>query len=345
MIRVLLAEDSLTQRQLLVEILNADPEIRVVGEAKDGAESVLLTRTLRPDVVVMDVHMPVLDGLAATKEIMVEVPTPIVLVSSSSSTLGVELALNALRAGALLVVEKPDKPGAPDFPVRRDQLVRMAKAMSQVKVVRHTAAQPPQAVPPPRLAAGRTPVRLVAIAASTGGPAVLQRILGDLPREFAVPVLVVQHIAAGFVQGLADWLNQSSLHPVKVAEDGEPLRPRVVYLAPDDRHPGVRAPGVIELSAAPPINGFRPSGTYLFESAARLYGPALAAVILTGMGRDGVEGLKAVRAAGGTVLAQDEASSVVFGMPGEAITAGVVDGVLGAEQIGRHLSALTGEGS
>jgi len=345
MIRVLLAEDSLTQRQLLVEILNADPEICVVGEAKNGAEGVSLARTLRPDVIVMDVHMPVMDGLAATKEIMVEVPTPIVLVSSSSSSLGVELALNAMRAGALLVVEKPDKPAAPDFHVRREQLVRMAKAMSQVKVVRHTAQQPSQAAPPPTLAVGRTPIRLVAIAASTGGPAVLQRILGDLPRDFAVPVLVVQHIAAGFVQGLADWLNGSSLHPVKVAEHGEPLRPRVVYLAPDDRHLGVKAPGLIELSAAPTVNGFRPSGTHLFESTARLYGPALAAVILTGMGRDGVEGLKAVRAAGGTILAQDEASSVVFGMPGEAISAGLVDGVLGAVQIGARLAELVGEGS
>jgi two-component system chemotaxis response regulator CheB len=345
MIRVLLVEDSLTQRQLLVEILNGDPGIRVVGEAKDGAEAVALARTLRPDLIVMDVHMPVMDGLAATKEIMVEVPTPIVLVSSSSSSLGVELALNAMRAGALLVVEKPDHPGAPDFPVRRDQLVRMAKAMSEVKVVRQHAGPPELAAPPPRAAVRGVPVRLVAVAASTGGPAVLQRILGDLPRDFAPPVLVVQHIAAGFVQGLADWLNGSSLHPVKVAEHGEPLRPRVVYLAPDDRHLGVKAPGLIELSAAPTVNGFRPSGTHLFESTARLYGPSLAAVILTGMGNDGVHGLRAVRAAGGTVLAQDEASCVVYGMPQEAIAAGVVDGVLGAVQIGARLAELVGEGS
>lgn len=344
MIRVLLAEDSLTQRQLLVEILNGDPEIRVVGEAKDGAEAVSLARKLRPDLIVMDIHMPGMDGLAATKEIMVQAPTPIVLISSSSSPLDVELALNAMRAGALLVVEKPNNPGAPAFDGRREQLLRMAKAMSQVKVVRQLAARPQQAAPPPRLAVRSAPIRLVAVAASTGGPAVLQRILGDFPRDFAAPILVVQHIAAGFVHGLADWLNASSLLRVKVAEDGEPLRQREIYLAPDDRHLGVRAPDIIELSAAPPINGFRPSGTYLFESAARLYGPSLAAVILSGMGSDGVEGLKAVRAAGGTVLAQDEASCVVFGMPQDAIAAGVVDMVLSAEQVGGHLAALVREG-
>ena len=344
MIRVLLAEDSLTQRQLLVEILNGDPEIRVVGEAKDGAEAVSLARNLRPDVIVMDIHMPVMDGLAATKEIMVQAPTPIVLISSSSSPLDVELALNAMRAGALLVVEKPNNRGAADFDGRREQLLRMAKAMSQVKVVRQRAAQPQRAEPASRLAVRSVPIRLVAVAASTGGPAALQRIVGDLPRDFAAPMLVVQHVAAGFVHGLADWLNASSLHQVKVAEDGEPLRQHVIYLAPDDRHLGIRAPDVIELSAVPPINGFRPSGTHLFESAARLYGPSLAAVILTGMGSDGVEGLKAVRAAGGTVLAQDEASCVVFGMPRDAITAGVVDAVLSAEQIGGRLAALVREG-
>lgn len=344
MIRVLLAEDSLTQRQLLVEILNGDPEIRVVGEAKDGAEAVSLARELRPDLIVMDIHMPVMDGLAATKEIMIQVPTPIVLISSSSSALDVELALNAMRAGALLVVEKPDNPGAPTFDGRREQLLRMAKAMSQVKVVRHRAGPTERAAGPTRAAVPGEPVRLVAVAASTGGPAVLQRIFGDLPRDFAAPILVVQHIAAGFVHGLADWLNASSLLQVKVAEDGEPLRRCVIYLAPEDRHLGVRAPNLIELSAAPPINGFRPSGTYLFESAARLYGPSLAAVILTGMGSDGAEGLKAVRAAGGTVLAQDEASCVVFGMPQDAIAAGVVDAVLSTEQIGGRLAALVREG-
>ena len=187
------------------------------------------------------------------------------------------------------------------------------------------------------------PARLVAIAASTGGPAVLQRVLSDLPGDFPAPVLVVQHIATGFVHGLADWLNASSSLRVKVAEDGEALEPHVAYLAADGRHLGTRAPGRIELSDEPPVGGFRPSGTYLFESAARLRGPAVAAVILTGMGSDGVAGLHKVREAGGTVLAQDEESSVVFGMPGDAVVAGLVDTVLGVEEIAPRLVALARE--
>ena len=343
MTRVLLAEDSLTVRQLLVELLQSDGGIEVVGEAKDGAEALEMASRLHPDVVAMDVHMPVMDGLTATKEIMISAPVPIVLFSSSSRAGDVEMALNAMRAGALIVLRKPDSPGSPGFDGERDHLIQMIKAMAQVKVVRRwahgrdSAAAP---APPPR---GGPPARLVAIAASTGGPAVLQRVLGDLPGDFPAPVLVVQHIAAGFIHGLADWLNAGSSLRVKVAEDGEELKPHVAYLSPDDRHLGAKLPGRIELSDAPALGGFRPSGTYLFESAARLVGPSLAAVILTGMGCDGVAGLRRVREAGGTVLAQDEASSVVFGMPREAVSAGLVDAVLGVEQIAPRLVALARE--
>jgi two-component system chemotaxis response regulator CheB len=342
-IRVLLAEDSLTVRALMVEILESDPEIRVVGAAKDGAEAVALACQTRPDLIAMDVHMPVMDGLAATKEIMVQAPTPIVLVSSSTNALDVGLALDAMRAGALMVMEKPDNPRSAVFNGQREQLVRMIKAMAQVKVVRRWAARPRAGPPMVHQLQRAAPIRLVAITASTGGPAALQRILCDLPGDFAAPLVVVQHIAKGFVHGLAEWLNAGSVLRVKVAEEGEPLRGHMVYLAPDDRHLGVAPPGLVELSAAPPVGGFRPSGTHLFESATRLYGPALAAVILTGMGSDGVEGLKTVHDAGGTILAQDEESSVVFGMPGDAVAAGVVDQVLGVEHIAPHLVKLARE--
>jgi len=343
MIRVLVAEDSLTARQLLVDLLSTDPDVRVVGEAKDGAEAVGLAVDLKPSLIVMDVHMPAVDGLAATKEIMVRSPTPIILVSATANPLDVELALNAMRAGALMVVAKPDDPASSTFDARRDQLLRMIKAMAEVKVVRRWAprAQPPAGQAPWSKPAAAT--RLVAIAGSTGGPAVLQRILADLPGDFAPPILAVQHIATGFVQGLAEWLNASSSLRVKVAEDGEVLEPHVAYLAPDGRHLGARAPGCVDLSATPPLGGFRPSGTYLFESAARLRGPAVAAVILTGMGSDGVAGLHQVREAGGTVLAQDEQSSVVYGMPQEAVAAGVVHAVLGVEEIAPRLVELARE--
>ncbi len=346
MIRVVVAEDSLTVRELLVEILQSDSDITVVGQAKNGAEAVQFTARLKPDLVTMDIHMPIMDGFEATKEIMVQVPTPILIVSSSVSGRDVELSLNAMRAGALMVIPKPDDPQSARFDGRREELVAMAKAMARVKVVRRWAADSPgtRRSPVPPLVA-RAALRLVAIAASTGGPAALQRILATLPRDFAVPILVVQHIATGFVPGLVDWLSASCNLRVKVAEHGERLVERTVLLAPDDRQLGVTRDGRVVVADAPPVNGFRPSGTYLFSAAAQAYGPGVAAVILTGMGIDGVEGLKAVRAAGGRVLAQDESSSVVYGMPGEAVAAGVVDAVLGVDEIAPRLVDLLAGGS
>lgn len=343
MIRVVIAEDSLTVRELLVEILESDPEIRVVGQAKNGAEAVELTARLKPDLVTMDIHMPVMDGFQATKEIMARAPTPILIVSSSESGREVELSLNALRAGALMVVAKPADPRSARFDGHRDGLMAMVKAMAQVKVVRRWAPQPTPPVPlvPPRQGAPGAPVRLVAVAASTGGPAALQRILAGLPGDFPAPILVVQHIATGFVTGLTEWLSASCDLRVKVAEPGEPLAKRTVLFPPDDRHLGVTADARVVVAEAPPINGFRPSGTYLFESAARAYGGSVAAVILTGMGSDGVEGLKAVKAVRGRVMAQDEATSVVYGMPREAVAAGLVDLVLPVDQIAARLMELT----
>ena len=338
MIRVVVAEDSPTVRALLVEILQSDPEIKVVGQATNGVEAAELTARLKPDLVTMDVHMPVMDGFAATKEIMVHTPTPILIVSSSVSGNDVELSLNAMRAGALMLVRKPEDPQSARFDGLRDELVDMAKAMAQVKVVRRWPAGAPGTLATPPLRPLRTrPIQLVAVAASTGGPAALQQILAALPRDFPAPILAVQHLATGFVPGLAAWLDMSCNLHVKVAEDGEPLAPRTVFLAPDDRHLGVRAGGRVLVVDAPPVGGFRPSGTYLFTSVAQLYGRSVAAVILTGMGNDGVAGLKNVNAAGGLVLAQDEASSVVYGMPREAVAAGVVDAVLTPDEIAARL--------
>jgi two-component system chemotaxis response regulator CheB len=342
----MVAEDSPTVRELLIEILQHDPEIRVVGQARNGAEAVELAGQLRPDLITMDIHMPIMDGLEATKEIMARAPTPILIVSSSVSGREVELSMNAIRAGALMVVQKPDNPQSLKFNGRREELLAMAKAMAQVKVVRRwAAAQARQAPPAPSRHPTRSqPVRLVAIAASTGGPAALQRLLSGLPMGSTPPILAVQHIATGFVGGLADWLSESCRVRVKVADHGEALQKRTVYLAPDGKHLGVGPGERASVVEGPPIKGFRPSGTHLFESAARAMGPRLAAVILTGMGDDGVEGLRAVRAAGGYVLAQDEGSSVVYGMPREAAAAGVVDAVLPLDDLASHLAELFGRG-
>lgn len=335
MIRVLVAEDSLTVRELIVSILESDPAIEVVGQAKDGRRAVELATELRPDLITMDVQMPLLDGLEATKEIMVQAPTPILIVSSRASQAQVELSLNAVRAGALMVLPTPDGPQSPRFEESRATLLSMVKAMAGVKVVRRWSSarrlqRPARRRPPP------PGLRLVAVAASTGGPAALQQILSELPRDFPVPIVAVQHIAVGFVPGLAQWLTGSCNLRVKVAEDGEELLPRTVYLAPDHRHLGVEE-GEVVLSDEPPLAGFRPSASHLFASAARAYGASLAAVILTGMGRDGVEGLRHAREAHALIIAQDESTSVVYGMPGEAVAAGVVDAVLPLPEIAPRL--------
>jgi two-component system, chemotaxis family, protein-glutamate methylesterase/glutaminase len=349
MIRVLIAEDSPTVRELLAEILDGDPQLRVIGQARNGAEAVELACQLKPDLITMDIHMPVMDGFEATREIMVRAPTPILIVSSSVNGREMDLSMNALQAGALAVVQKPDNPASLRFNGNREELLSMAKAMAQVKVVRRWAARSPRPErPAARPLSGRgvptVPLRLVAIAASTGGPAALLHILQGLTAAFRLPVLIVQHIASGFVGGLADWLTATSGLPVKVGEPGEPIRPRTAYLAPDASHLGVDPEGRLLITSSPPVNGFRPSGTVLFESAARSYGASLAAVILTGMGNDGVEGLKAVKAAGGLVLAQDQASSVVYGMPREALAAGVVDTVVSLDELPSQLMDLAAGG-
>ena len=337
MIRILVAEDSATIRELLIAVLESDPELKVVGQARNGREAVALAVELRPDLITMDVNMPVMDGLEATKEIMVRMPTPILIVSSTTSRSEVELSLSAQRAGALMVVPTPHNPHDPSYGHHRDRLVSMARAMAKVRVVRRWADtnSPPAPPPPPRK--GTAKARMIAIGASTGGPAALQQILSALPPDFPVPILVVQHIAENFVSGLAQWLTGSSGLHVKVATHDEPLLPRTVYLAPDEHHLGVSVYHRAVLSAAAPIGGFRPSASFLFESAARAYGKGLCALILTGMGRDGVAGLHFVRAAGGRVIAQDESTSAVFGMPREAIAEGLADVVLPISQIAQRL--------
>ena len=347
MIRVLVIDDSATARALVVNVLGSAGDLQVVGEARDGLEGVALTQKLRPDVVTMDLHMPKMDGYTAIKEIMITAPTPIVVATGSTLAGEVATAMHALRAGALAVLRKPPAPGTPGFDEAVQKLITTVRAMAQVKVVRHwrstdrqtprDGGSTPAPLPPPM---GDVRTRLVAVATSTGGPAALQVLLSDLPGDFEAPILVVQHITRGFTNGLAAWLNTLCDLHVKVAEHGERLASHTVYIAPDDRHLGVSNQAVVALSAAPPVGGFRPSGTFLFESAARAFGPAATAVILTGMGDDGVAGLRAVRQAGGRIIAQDEETSVVYGMPGAAVAAGLADQVLPLDRVAARLVQL-----
>lgn len=339
-IRVLIADDSATARALLVHLFNNTEGFTVIGEARTGAEAVELTVELSPDLVTMDIQMPVLDGLDATKEIMREAPTPILVVTSSVSAQDVEHSLSAVQAGALMVLEKPVNPNHADFEQQCEQLVQMARAMADVKVVRRWSADTPTRISVRKSRASAPAHWTIAIAASTGGPAALRRILLELSPGFPAPVFIVQHIARGFVSGLVSWLGTNCRLRVIVARHGETPAPGTVYVAPDDRHLGMAADGTIALSDASPIGGFRPSADYLFDSIGRVAGARLVSVILTGMGRDGVEGLRTVRRCGGKVLAQNEESSVVYGMAREAVEAGVVHEVLPIESIAARITTL-----
>jgi two-component system chemotaxis response regulator CheB len=245
--------------------------------------------------------------------------------------------------GALAVHAKPGNPLTPAFEEEARELVRQVKAMSQVKVVRHYERTPDPPPATPALAAAAlhdVPAEVVAIAASTGGPGAIHRILTTLPAEFPLPILVVQHISRGFIPGFASWLDKASPLRVKPAEAGEALRPGTVYVAVDDHHLCVTPSRMIHLSTAEAVGGFRPSGTVLFQSVAAVFGSRAVGVILTGMGRDGVDGLRAVRRAGGRTVAESEATAVVYGMPAAAVQAGLADFILPLDQVRDAVAGL-----
>lgn len=335
MLRVLLAEDSPTQRQLLVHVLRSDPEIELVGQAAQGAEAILLAEQLRPDVIVMDIRMPEVDGFEATKRIMRTVPTPILIVTSNFDARELAISLQALRAGAVHVVPKPLSLDHPDHDSNAAAFVRAVKAVARVK---HSLAFPSVRPSVADLRPAGT-AKVVALAASTGGPAALHRLFADLPANFPAPILLVQHIAHGFVEGFAAWLNSASSLTITLARDGEELQGGTVYIAPDDVHLGVSGRR-IALSGSSPIEGFRPSATHLFASLAAAYGAEAAAVVLTGMGQDGLEGLRAMHAVGAQIIAQSEESCVIFGMPGAVIAAGLASQVLPLTGIAAHLMRI-----
>jgi len=345
-LRVLVVEDSPVARRLIVHILGSDSELQVVAEAENGAQAVELAVRHRPDVIVMDVVMPTMDGLEATRRIMETAPTPIVLVTAGYDG-GVDLSFEALEAGALTLLAKPRGPQVEGFAQDAAALTITVKLMADVKLVRRRRRTPTRdlrpATTPDTAHTAHRPAAVVAIASSTGGPAALATVLGALPETTPVPILVVQHITPGFHRGLVDWLDRVSPLHVCLARDGLALRAGEVLVAPSDTHLGVTSKGTIALSADPPIGGHRPSATHLFTSVARAYGERACGVILTGMGDDGVAGLGVLKEAGGLVLAQDEATSVVYGMPREALARGAVDRVLPLDQMaGAMIAAWNG---
>lgn len=342
-INVLVAEDSTVTRMFLVHLLESDPQIHVVGAVNDGQAALDFVRKNKPDVVLMDIHMPRMDGFEATRRIMETQAVPIVICSATASARDVVITFQAMEAGAIACIQKPLGREHDDFEALAAHLLETVKLMSEVKVVRRTARPRPVPLAEARPVAWQRPaaqIRLVGIGASTGGPPVLQTILAGLPKDFPAPVLVVQHIAHGFLSGMAEWLNQTTGLQVHIASYGTIPLPGHVYLAPDDLHMGVGVNGHILLSREEPENGLRPAVSFLFRSLATACGPGALGVLLTGMGRDGAAELKLMRDRGAITIAQDRESSVVHGMPGVAIALDGAMHVMPSDKIAAALVAL-----
>jgi two-component system chemotaxis response regulator CheB len=347
MIRVLVVEDSPAVRELLVCILSSDADIEIVGTARTGEEALEEVERTRPDVITMDIHMPRMNGFDATRRIMETHPTPIVIVTGTTDTNDASKAFRAIESGALAILQKPWGPGHPQHQQSSADLLLTVKLMSEVKVVKRWSRMRPVETLPAALIASEfqcrlseTQIGLVAIGASTGGPPALQTILAGLPEDFAVPILIVQHIAAGFTVGLVEWLAQSSKLPVHLPTHGQLALPGHAYVAPDGLQMAMNEKGRIHLAADEPENGLRPSVSYLFRSVAKAYGRSAVGVLLTGMGKDGAWELKAMKEQGAITIAQDQGSSVVHGMPGEAIRLGGASYVLSPERIQMTLASL-----
>ncbi|HEX7287089.1 MAG TPA: chemotaxis response regulator protein-glutamate methylesterase [Candidatus Angelobacter sp.] len=342
-IRVLVVDDSTFMRKVLHGIITSDPQLDVCGEAKDGREAVEQCELLKPDVVSMDINMPRMDGLEATELIMTKNPRPILIVSSESRD-GAEITLKSLQLGAIDFVAKPSGGIDLDMSSVRDELCRKLKMAAKVRVVRTaTRARAPQENGG-ALQADRTPLLLpqlkgagkfplVVLASSTGGPAALMKLVPQFPHDFPGAVLLVQHMPGNYTSQFSKQLAEVAYIRVKEAEAGEIIVPGQLYVCPGACHMRVSSTGRVVLDDGPRINGYRPCADLTFESAADYAGANAIGVVLTGMGNDGTKGAQAVQSAGGHVIAQDEGTAVIFGMPQEAIKSGAVDAVLPLENI------------
>ena len=344
-IRVLVVDDSTFMRKVLENIYNGDEQMHVVGSAKDGREAVSMAESLKPDVISMDINMPHVDGLQATAEIMTTNPKPIVIVSSESKE-GAASTLRALELGAIEFVAKPSGGIDLDMQSVKEELLRKVRMAAKVRVVRTAtrlassiqgaagSAKPAAAKASAPASPGDRRFPVVVLAASTGGPATVMRIAPGFTRDFPAAVILVQHMPSTFTSQYAVQLSEFTEIRVKEAESSESLTPGTLYICPGGQHLRVTSSGRIELDGTSGrINGYLPNMDVTMESVAAYAGPLGIAAVLTGMGNDGTNGARAIKTAGGLVLAQNEATCVIFGMPGEVIKAGVVDQVLGIDDI------------
>lgn len=345
MIRVLVVEDSLVVQELLVHILSSDQEIQVVGVAQDGAEAISIVERLRPDVITMDIHMPRMNGFEAAQKIMETCPTPIIMVTGSYEIEDTYKSFQAMEAGALYVIKKPEGIGHPHYKAEAIEITRIVKLMSEVKMVRRWTRLGKDSssnviVDKSGRNTSKPEIKGVVVGASTGGPAVLRTIFAALPKDFPVPIIAVQHMSPGFIDGFVTWINMVTGFPARIAYDGETLSPGQAYFAPDNRHILVGAGNHIVLVKGKDLYGLCPSVAQLFHSAGEVWNKNAIGVLLTGMGVDGAEELKFMREKGAITVAQDEESCVVFGMPERAIKLGAAQHILNPNGIAKLLSYL-----
>lgn len=342
-IRILLVEDSPVASAILQRLLRDEPDLEVVGVARHGIEALALMPEVNPHIICTDLHMPRMDGLELTREVMARCPRPILVISASVQEEDTQNVFRILEAGALDIFPKPITGLAAEYENAKRELLTKIRVLSGVSVfTQHRRDRSPSLLatrPTPLPTTSARPTldirapRVLAIGASTGGPQALQTILEALPTQFPVPIMCVQHISEGFLEGLIDWLKLKSRLKIRLAAVGELPQANTVYFAPERHHLQLDSQGRFRLYQGAPVCGHCPSITLLFESVANYYRRSAAGILLTGMGRDGADGLHAIAQMGGTTIAQDEATSVVFGMPKEAIALGAAQHVLPIQKI------------